>query len=246
MGRGHEVSQLGGGVVTDRKPLLDGTERQRHVAPEAALGGIVLMDRQQLDHRHTELGEAGQLVDQRRERAGIGPSSSSGEPADVELAHGQRPGRRSGRMHRTGRSRHRQRTAAVVGASGLGSPVGDRAPLGTARRWREDPAAPWPGRTPARRRGPAARTPCRSGRRDATSPDRRPSRPGPSARSEPGDRRRTRSARPHGRRARHLDGDRTVERRLGGSHRPRRHQPSADTVPVPTPPAPGCGSGSTD
>ena len=69
VGGGDEVAQLAPGVVGGGVLLVDGTEGERHVAPVAALVGIVLVHGHQLDHGHAEGGEPVEVGDDTGERA---------------------------------------------------------------------------------------------------------------------------------------------------------------------------------
>ena len=117
---GHERGQLGGGVVGRRVLTLDGSERQRHVAPVAALSGIVLVDGQELDHRDAEGGQPWQLLAQRLERAWTRPSGLLRQTPHVQLVddgRARRPARRTSRRGVTGNG---HRSAPGVRRAALG------------------------------------------------------------------------------------------------------------------------------
>ena len=68
-GRGAQRSELGGAVARRRIVVVDRQPTQRHVPPVAALTWIGGVDGQQLDHRHAELRQVVEAVDQSGVRA---------------------------------------------------------------------------------------------------------------------------------------------------------------------------------
>ncbi len=93
---------------------MDGAERQRHVAPVAALLGIVLVHGQQLDHGHAEGGEPGQLVDEGAIRPWRVDVGLPGHAADVQLVDDVAAPSRPGRCGRRPRPGDGERTAPGV------------------------------------------------------------------------------------------------------------------------------------
>ncbi len=77
---GDQIGEFLGGMVTGRVLTMDRTEHERHVSPVVAFVGVVLMHREQFEHRHPEVGEARKLVDRRSVRAGIGTVAAPVRP----------------------------------------------------------------------------------------------------------------------------------------------------------------------
>ena len=129
MGGGDQLGQLGGGIVAGGVLAVHGTEGERHVSPVAALLGVVLVHREQLDDGESEGGDAVELADQgastcratrsrawRRHAADVGLVDDRGAAGPARWP-GRRPRRRPGDWCPAGVRRHlaRWRPSAVPG-----------------------------------------------------------------------------------------------------------------------------------
>ena len=110
----HQIGEFLGGMVAGGVLTVHRSEHERHVAPVVALVGVVLMHRQQFEHRDPELGEPREFADGCTEGAGVGPRSASGEPAHVRLVHDERTRGAALRARRRPRGGDRPRKRGTV------------------------------------------------------------------------------------------------------------------------------------
>ncbi len=172
VGRGDELAQLAGGVVAGGVLPVHGTEGQRHVAPVAALLGVVLVHREQFEDAETEGGDAVEVADQgavraRRRSRRLGDRHA----ADVRFVDDRGATRSPLRPRRRPRSSPGERRLTGVRRRPRRWRLGGRAPAETPPRSPTGRGAPWTGRTGHRRRRRPGRTPFR--RRSRRPNDRR-------------------------------------------------------------------------